>query len=65
MRWARFQSNDGGFGFGVIEGENVAEYAGELFGAPRPTGRVIGPGEFTLRSPCTPSLRPVPTLTLR
>jgi 2-keto-4-pentenoate hydratase/2-oxohepta-3-ene-1,7-dioic acid hydratase in catechol pathway len=55
MRWARFRSNDGRFGFGVAEGENVAEYAGDLFGASRPTGRIIAAGEFTLRSPCTPS----------
>src|SRR5450631_2852693 len=55
MRWSRFRTDDGRIGFGVTEGENVAEYTGDLFGAPRPTGRIIAAGEFTPQSPCTPS----------
>ena len=55
MRWARFRSNDGRIGFGMVEGERIAEYAGDLFGASRPTGRILAAGEFTLQSPCTPS----------
>ncbi len=55
MRWGRFRTDDGQIGFGVIEGDTVAEHAGDLFGAARPTGRTIAAGEFTLQSPCTPS----------
>jgi 2-keto-4-pentenoate hydratase/2-oxohepta-3-ene-1,7-dioic acid hydratase in catechol pathway len=54
-RWARFRSNDGRIGFGVLDGEYIAEYEGDLFGASRPTGRTLTQGEFTLRSPCSPS----------
>jgi 2-keto-4-pentenoate hydratase/2-oxohepta-3-ene-1,7-dioic acid hydratase in catechol pathway len=55
MQWARFRSNDGRIGFGVFEGTHIAEYEGDMFGAPRPAGRNIARGAFTLESPCTPS----------
>ena len=55
MQWARFRSNDGRIGFGVLEGTHIAEYEGDMFGAPRPAGRTIARGAFTLESPCTPS----------
>jgi 2-keto-4-pentenoate hydratase/2-oxohepta-3-ene-1,7-dioic acid hydratase in catechol pathway len=55
MQWARFRSNDGRIGFGAFEGGQIAEYEGDMFGAPWPTGRSLAPGEFTLQSPCTPS----------
>jgi len=55
MQWARFRSNDGRLGFGVLQDEHIAEFEGDLFGAPRPTGRTIARGECTLRSPCMPS----------
>lgn len=55
MRWARFRTHDGRIGFGAIQDDNVAEYAGDLYGAARPTGRIVSTGEFTLQSPCTPS----------
>jgi 2-keto-4-pentenoate hydratase/2-oxohepta-3-ene-1,7-dioic acid hydratase in catechol pathway len=54
-RWARFRSNDGRIGFGAFDGEHIAEYEGDLFGASRPTARTLTQREFTLRSPCTPS----------
>jgi 2-keto-4-pentenoate hydratase/2-oxohepta-3-ene-1,7-dioic acid hydratase in catechol pathway len=55
MQWARFRSNDGRIGFGAFEGGQLAEYEGDMFGAPRPAGRILARGEFTLESPCTPS----------
>jgi 2-keto-4-pentenoate hydratase/2-oxohepta-3-ene-1,7-dioic acid hydratase in catechol pathway len=55
VRWARFRSVDGGDGFGILEDAHVAEYAGDMFGSPRPTGRRIARDALTLRSPCAPS----------
>ena len=55
MQWARFRSNDGRIGFGTFEDGQIAEYEGDMFGAPRPAGRTLARGEFTLESPCTPS----------
>jgi 2-keto-4-pentenoate hydratase/2-oxohepta-3-ene-1,7-dioic acid hydratase in catechol pathway len=55
MRWARFRSNDGRIGFGAFDGEQIAEYEGDLFGAARPTGRRIESGACTLLRPCMPS----------
>jgi 2-keto-4-pentenoate hydratase/2-oxohepta-3-ene-1,7-dioic acid hydratase in catechol pathway len=55
MQWARFRSNDGRIGFGAFDGEHIAEYEGDMFGAPQPTGRTFMRGAFTLESPCTPS----------
>jgi 2-keto-4-pentenoate hydratase/2-oxohepta-3-ene-1,7-dioic acid hydratase in catechol pathway len=55
MQWARFRSNDGRIGFGAFEDGRIAEYEGDMFGAPRPAGRTLARGEFTLESPCTPS----------
>ncbi len=54
-RWARFRSNDGRTGFGTFADGHVAEYEGDMFGTPRPAGRALAPGEFTLESPCAPS----------
>jgi 2-keto-4-pentenoate hydratase/2-oxohepta-3-ene-1,7-dioic acid hydratase in catechol pathway len=55
MQWARFRSSDGRIGFGTFEDGRIAEYEGDMFGAPRPAGRTLARGEFTLESPCTPS----------
>jgi 2-keto-4-pentenoate hydratase/2-oxohepta-3-ene-1,7-dioic acid hydratase in catechol pathway len=55
MQWARFRSNDGRIGFGTFEDGQIAEYEGDMFGAPRPVGRTLARGEFTLESPCIPS----------
>jgi len=55
MQWARFRSNDGRTGFGVLEDAHIAEYEGDMFGAPRRAGRTLARGAFTLESPCTPS----------
>jgi 2-keto-4-pentenoate hydratase/2-oxohepta-3-ene-1,7-dioic acid hydratase in catechol pathway len=55
VKWARFRSNDGRTGFGVFDGEGIAEYDGDMFGAPRATGRTLAGGSFMLASPCAPS----------
>jgi 2-keto-4-pentenoate hydratase/2-oxohepta-3-ene-1,7-dioic acid hydratase in catechol pathway len=55
MQWARFRSKDGRIGFGVWDGERIAEYEGDLFGAMRPTGRSIAGGDLALQNPCAPS----------
>jgi 2-keto-4-pentenoate hydratase/2-oxohepta-3-ene-1,7-dioic acid hydratase in catechol pathway len=55
VRWARFRTNDGRFGFGVYDDDGIAVYEGDLFGAARPTGGRIAPAGFTLQSPCMPS----------
>jgi len=55
MRWARFRSNDGRIGFGAFDGEQIAEFEGDMFGAARPTGGRIEPGACTLLRPCMPS----------
>ena len=55
MRWARFRSADGRAGFGVLDGEDIVEYDGDMFGASRAAGRTFARGSFTLQSPCEPS----------
>ncbi len=55
MQWARFRSNEGRTGFGVLEDGHITEYEGDMFGTPRPAGRTLARGVFTLESPCTPS----------
>ena len=55
MRWARFRSADGRTGFGVLDGDDIVEYDGDMFGASRPAGRTFGRGSFTTLSPCAPS----------
>ncbi|HME40765.1 MAG TPA: fumarylacetoacetate hydrolase family protein [Steroidobacteraceae bacterium] len=55
MRWARFRSKDGRAGFGTFEDTHLTEYEGDLFGAPRATGRTIARDQCTMTSPCQPS----------
>jgi 2-keto-4-pentenoate hydratase/2-oxohepta-3-ene-1,7-dioic acid hydratase in catechol pathway len=55
VRWARFRSDEGRDGFGILEDTHLDEYAGDLFGSPLPTGRRIAREAVTLRSPCAPS----------
>jgi 2-keto-4-pentenoate hydratase/2-oxohepta-3-ene-1,7-dioic acid hydratase in catechol pathway len=54
-RWARFRSSDGRVGFGVLAGDGIAEYDGDVFGAPRATGRTIARHGVALLTPCVPS----------
>jgi 2-keto-4-pentenoate hydratase/2-oxohepta-3-ene-1,7-dioic acid hydratase in catechol pathway len=53
-RWARFRTKDRA-GFGVLENDGILEYDGDMFDAPRATGRRLGMDAFTLLSPCAPS----------
>jgi 2-keto-4-pentenoate hydratase/2-oxohepta-3-ene-1,7-dioic acid hydratase in catechol pathway len=52
-RWARFRTKDR-VGFGILENDWILEYNGDMFDAPRATGRRLGMDAFTLLSPCTP-----------
>lgn len=52
-RWARFRTKDR-VGFGVLENDGILEYDGDMFDAPRATGRRLGMDAFTLLSPCAP-----------
>jgi 2-keto-4-pentenoate hydratase/2-oxohepta-3-ene-1,7-dioic acid hydratase in catechol pathway len=54
-RWARFRAEDGRIGFGAFEEDRIAEFTGDFFASPRPTGAIIPAGKFTLLSPCAPS----------
>jgi 2-keto-4-pentenoate hydratase/2-oxohepta-3-ene-1,7-dioic acid hydratase in catechol pathway len=54
-RWARFRSDDGREGFGILEDTHLAEYEGDMFGSRQPTGRRLARDALTLRSPCAPS----------
>jgi 2-keto-4-pentenoate hydratase/2-oxohepta-3-ene-1,7-dioic acid hydratase in catechol pathway len=53
--WARFRLKSGVKGFGIYDGDAVAEWEGDMFGVRRPTGATLAPGAFTLESPCQPS----------
>lgn len=53
--WARFRSANGAKGFGIYDGDAVAEWEGDMFGARHPTGATFARGAFTLESPSQPS----------
>ena len=53
--WVRYRTGDGSAGFGVLDGAQIAEYQGDMFGSPQPTGATLACAEITLRSPCAPS----------
>lgn len=55
MRFVRFARDDGGEGFGALEGGRIAEYGGDLFEGPAPTGRTMAAESVRLLSPCRPS----------
>jgi 2-keto-4-pentenoate hydratase/2-oxohepta-3-ene-1,7-dioic acid hydratase in catechol pathway len=52
--WARFRAAER-VGFGLLEGDQLIEYEGDMFGAARASGRRLGAGEFALITPCAPS----------
>ena len=51
--WVRY-AWAGGEGFGILDGEAVAEHAGDMFGAPAPTGRRLRLAEVRILPPCRP-----------
>lgn len=53
--WTRFKFPDNRLGFGILEGGQIAEYEGDFFGEPSPTGVKIPANTVKLVSPCTPS----------
>jgi 2-keto-4-pentenoate hydratase/2-oxohepta-3-ene-1,7-dioic acid hydratase in catechol pathway len=53
--WARFRLADRRVGFGLVGGDSIAEYRGDMFGDCRPTGTIFALSECTLLSPCEPS----------
>jgi 2-keto-4-pentenoate hydratase/2-oxohepta-3-ene-1,7-dioic acid hydratase in catechol pathway len=53
--WVRYRADDGSAGFGVLDGEQIAEYRGDMFDNPRATGATLARSECTLQSPCAPS----------
>jgi 2-keto-4-pentenoate hydratase/2-oxohepta-3-ene-1,7-dioic acid hydratase in catechol pathway len=53
--WARFRVADGRIGFGLLQGESIAEYSGELFGECQPSGAQIALSQCALLAPCLPS----------
>jgi 2-keto-4-pentenoate hydratase/2-oxohepta-3-ene-1,7-dioic acid hydratase in catechol pathway len=52
--WIRF-NHRGSAGFGTLTPDGVSVHDGDMFGAPRPTGRVLPPTEFELLPPAMPS----------
>jgi 2-keto-4-pentenoate hydratase/2-oxohepta-3-ene-1,7-dioic acid hydratase in catechol pathway len=55
VRWARFRDPQGRIGFGQVQGDEIREFAGDLFAAPTATGAVIALGAVQLLAPCVPS----------
>jgi 2-keto-4-pentenoate hydratase/2-oxohepta-3-ene-1,7-dioic acid hydratase in catechol pathway len=53
--WVRFRGADGGCGFGVLSGTSIAQFQGEFFDRPQPTGVTVALRDITLLAPCAPS----------
>jgi len=53
-RWVRYTMGRDTAGFGVLDGDAVSEYEGDIFGKPVATGRVHQLDALTLLSPCVP-----------
>jgi len=53
--WVRFKTADGRVGFGDLEREQIAEYAGDMYRAPAATGKVLPLAAATLLCPCAPT----------
>jgi 2-keto-4-pentenoate hydratase/2-oxohepta-3-ene-1,7-dioic acid hydratase in catechol pathway len=54
MQWMRFE-NQGSIGFGLVEGDRVRCYEGELFGTPEATQTLLTVADLRLLPPCQPS----------
>ena len=53
MRWMRFE-NQGSIGFGVLEGDRVRCYEGDMFGTPEATQTLLAVADLRLLPPCQP-----------
>jgi 2-keto-4-pentenoate hydratase/2-oxohepta-3-ene-1,7-dioic acid hydratase in catechol pathway len=53
-QWARFRASDGRVGFGVLQGSEIIEHHGDMFGAAHPAGRTLAADTYALLSPCEP-----------
>jgi 2-keto-4-pentenoate hydratase/2-oxohepta-3-ene-1,7-dioic acid hydratase in catechol pathway len=53
--WIRFRSAAGSTGFGTRQGELIAEYSGDMFSSPHPTGATLTAETVTVLAPCAPS----------
>lgn len=53
--WIRFLSEEGAPGLGRLGPQGIAEYRGELFGAPVATGRTVALEAVRVLAPCTPN----------
>jgi 2-keto-4-pentenoate hydratase/2-oxohepta-3-ene-1,7-dioic acid hydratase in catechol pathway len=53
-RWARFRTADGRVGFGVLEGAEIIEHRGDMFGAAERSGSRLAARDYSLLSPCEP-----------
>jgi len=53
QQWVRFVEA-GRLSFGILEGERIAEFSGDIFDQPRATGRLVELRAVTLLAPCSP-----------
>ena len=53
MKWLRF-SHEGKSGFGTLDGDAVAIYSGDMFGACSPTGEHVAAADIEWLTPCVP-----------
>lgn len=54
QKWLRFE-HAGQTGFGRLDGERIAEHAGDLFGQAQPTGKTLALAEVRLLTPTQPT----------
>jgi 2-keto-4-pentenoate hydratase/2-oxohepta-3-ene-1,7-dioic acid hydratase in catechol pathway len=52
-KYVRYESA-GRVSYGLLDGETVRELSGDLFGAPKPTGRTLKLADVKLLAPCDP-----------
>ena len=54
QHWVRY-SNEGAIGFGTLDGGQIREFRGDMFGTPEATGRVLAQGGVRLLHPTQPT----------
>jgi 2-keto-4-pentenoate hydratase/2-oxohepta-3-ene-1,7-dioic acid hydratase in catechol pathway len=53
--WVRFRDAEGRARFGALRSGQIVEHAGDMFGAPQPTGFAFARSDVALLAPCAPS----------